>query len=64
MARSHHRPEVGGAGLEIDLLGQSVVYLNSEISDGAFQLCMTEKQLHCAQVAGLTIDLGGLRSPH
>jgi hypothetical protein len=52
--------------LKIDLLGhiQSVSYLNPEISDGAFQLRMAEEDLHCAQVAGLAINLGGLRAPH
>ena len=35
--------------LEINLFGyiQGVVYLNSEISDGAFQFRMTEEKLNC-----------------
>jgi len=34
-----------------------------EISDGAFPLRMAEEELHCAQVAGLAIKLGSLRTP-
>jgi hypothetical protein len=61
-----HRHEAGGRGLELDLLGdiQSVIHLNPEISDGALQLRMAEEELHSAQVASLTIDLGSLRAPH
>jgi len=53
-------------GLELDLLGhiQSVIYLDPEISDGALQLRMAGEELHCAQVAGLAINLGSLRSPY
>jgi hypothetical protein len=40
---------------------QGVVHLNPEISDGAFQLGMTEKKLDCTQVTGLAINLGSLR---
>jgi hypothetical protein len=66
MARSDHRRQAGGAELEVDLFShiQSVIYLNPEISDGAFQLRVPEKQLHCAQVAGFAIDLCGLCAPH
>jgi hypothetical protein len=61
-----HRHEAGGRGLELDLLRdiQSVIHLNPEISDGALQLRMAEEELHSAQVASLTIDLGSLRAPH
>ena len=58
--------EAGGRRLELNLFSQiqGVVHLNPEISDGAFQLRVTEEELHCAQVAGLAIDLCGLRTPH
>jgi hypothetical protein len=41
--------------LELDLLGhiQGVIDLNPEISNGAFQLRVTEEQLHSAQVTSL-----------
>jgi hypothetical protein len=38
--------------------------LNPEISDGAFQLGVTEEKLDRTQVSGLTIDLGSLRTAH
>jgi hypothetical protein len=49
-----------GRRLKFDLLGhiQGVVHLNSKISDGAFQLRMAEEELHRAEIAGLTINLG------
>ena len=51
---------------EINLFGyiQGVVYLNSEISDGAFQLGVTEEKLDCTQVTSLPINLGSLRAAH
>ena len=44
--------------LEINLFGyiQGVVYLNSEISDGAFQLGVTEEKLDGTQVAGPPVN--------
>jgi hypothetical protein len=58
--------EAGGRRLELNLFShiQGVVYLNPEISDGAFQLGMTEEKLDCTQVSGLTINLGSLRAAH
>ena len=56
----------GGRRLKVGLLGhiQSVIYLDPEISDGALQLRMAEEELHGAQVPGLAINLGSLRTPH
>jgi hypothetical protein len=50
--------KAGGRRLELDLFShiQGVVHLNPEISDGAFQLGMTEKKLDCTQVTGLAIN--------
>jgi hypothetical protein len=58
--------EAGGRRLELNLFShiQGVVHLNSEISDGAFQLGMTEQKLDCTQVTGLPINLGSLRAAH
>ena len=58
--------EAGGQRLKLYLFShiQGVVYLNPEISDGAFQFRMTEKKLDCTQVTGLAINLGSLRAAH
>src|SRR6516225_2843546 len=47
------------AQLKFDLLRDAdrIVDLDTEISDGAFQLRVTEQQLHGPQVAGLSINL-------
>ena len=44
--------------LDLDLLGdrQRVVYLNTEVSDRAFDLGVAEQQLNSPQVACLSID--------
>jgi len=57
--------EAGGRRLELNLFSQiqGIVHLKPEISDGAFQLGVTEK-LDRTQVSGLTIDLGSLRTAH
>jgi hypothetical protein len=43
---------------EIDLLRelQGVVNFDAKVAYGALQLAVTEKQLACAQVAGLLVD--------
>jgi len=58
--------EAGGRRLELNLFSQiqGIVHLKPEISDGAFQLGMTEEKLDRTQVSGLTIDLGSLRTAH
>ena len=58
--------EAGGRRSEVNLLGniQGVVHLNSEISDGAFQLGVSEEKLDCTQVAGLPINLASLGAAH
>jgi hypothetical protein len=45
MAPSDHRLDAGGRQLKLNLLGniQSVIHLNPEISDGAFDLGMAEQ---------------------
>ena len=52
--------------LKLDLLSDlySIVYLDPEITDGALQFCMAEKELHSTKVPRLAIDLSGLRPPH
>jgi hypothetical protein len=58
--------EAGGRRLKLYLFShiQSVIHLNPEISDSAFQLGMAEEKLDCTQVTGLAINLGSLRTPH
>ena len=43
---------------DVDLLGdrESVVHLDTEISNGAFDLSVSKKQLHASQIARATID--------
>lgn len=52
--------------LKVDLLGhiQGIIYLNPEITDSALEFRMAKEELYCAQVPGLPIDLGRLRTPH
>jgi len=54
------------AQLKFDLLRDAdrIVDLDTEISDGAFQLRVTEQQLHGPQVAGLSINLSRFRLAH
>lgn len=49
---------------DVDLLryGKGVVYLNSEIVHGAFDLGMPEKQLNGTKIAAAPVDQRGLRS--
>jgi hypothetical protein len=48
---------------EINLFGY-IRGVNSEISDGAFQLRVTEEKLDGTQVTSLPINLGSLRAAH
>jgi hypothetical protein len=48
---------------EINLFGY-IRGVNSEISDGAFQLGVTEEKLDGTQVTSLPINLGSLRAAH
>jgi hypothetical protein len=61
-----HRYDAGGRRLKVDLLGhiQGIIYLNPEIPDSALEFRMAKEELHFAQVSGLAIDLGRLRTPH
>src|SRR5215472_917419 len=36
--------------------GKGIIDLNAQIPDGALDLCMSQQQLHGAQVAGSTVD--------
>jgi hypothetical protein len=59
-------PRLGcGVQLDIDLFCdiQSIVDLNSKISDGAFDLCVAQQKLYCSQIARASIDQGCLGSP-
>src|SRR6185503_10053700 len=61
-------PPAGGAtqSIRVDLRGdaESVVAIDPEIANGAFQLGMPKQQLNRSQIAGLAIDLGCLRATH
>jgi hypothetical protein len=48
------------------LLGNAerVIHFDSEIADGALQLRVPQQKLHRPEVAGLSVNLRGLRSPH
>ena len=42
--------------------GKRVVNLNAQISNGAFDFCVAQQELHSAQVAGPSVDQSRLRS--
>jgi hypothetical protein len=43
--------------------GQGVLDIDAEIAHGAFDLCVTQQNLHRAEVARLLVDDGRLGSP-
>ena len=51
---------------ELNLFGDAerIVDLDPEITNGALKLRMPQQQLDRSQIAGLAIDLGGLRASH
>jgi len=51
---------------ELDLLrnSQCIVYLDTEVSDSAFQFGVAEQDLNCPEVSGLLVDESRLRSSH
>jgi hypothetical protein len=51
--------------LHVDLLGnrQSIIYLDAEIANGALNLGVSKQQLYRPQIAGTTINEGGLGPP-
>src|SRR5207302_4366218 len=65
-SRPRHRDGAATSCSELDLLrdAERVVNLDPEVSNGAFQLRMSEQKLNCPQVTRLLIDLGRLRPPH
>lgn len=52
--------------LKLNLLrdSQRIVYLDAEISYGAFQLRVTEQNLDCTEIARLFVNLCCLGSSH
>lgn len=52
--------------LKLNLLrdSQRVVYLDAQVSDGAFEFRVTEQNLDRPKIAGLFINLRSLCSPH
>ena len=58
--------DAGGRLLELDLFShiQRVIDLDSEISNCALQLRVTEENLHGAKVASLAVDQGRLGTTH
>jgi hypothetical protein len=50
--------------LKVQPVQQCVIDLDAQVPDGALQLRVPKQQLHGAQVAGLSIDLCCLGSPH
>jgi len=38
--------------------GKGIIDLDAKVPDGAFDLCMTEQELHGAQIAGTPVDQG------
>ena len=55
-----------GAASEIELLGdaESVVNLDAEVANSAFELPVTKKKLDRSQIAGLAVDLGRFGASH
>ena len=51
--------------LDVNLFGDSqrVINLYAEVSDRALDLGVTEQQLYGSEIAGASVDEGGLRSP-
>ena len=49
---------------DVDLLGngKSVIHLNAEVSNGAFDLAVPKKQLHRSQIARAAVDQRRLSS--
>src|SRR5262249_21331884 len=43
---------------------ERIVNLDTEVANGAFQLCVSEQQLDRSQIAGLLVDLCRLSAPH
>jgi hypothetical protein len=54
----------GGEPLHLSALGQGecVFDIDPEVTDGAFDLCMPEEDLYCAQIARRLVDDRRLRS--
>jgi len=52
--------------LKLNLLrdSQRIVYLDAEVSDGAFELRVAEQNLDCTEIARLLVNLGCLSSSH
>lgn len=52
--------------LKLDLLSdpERVIDLHAEVSDGAFELCVTKQNLDSPEIASLLVNLRRLRSPH
>lgn len=44
--------------------GQRIVELDSEITNRALQLAVSEQKLNCSQISGLAVNLRRLRSAH
>jgi hypothetical protein len=58
-ASLRHTSEGGHRRSELDLLRerQGIIDFDLEVTDGALDLGMSEEQLDCSQIAGLTVDL-------
>ena len=41
---------------------KGIIDFDAEISDGAFDLCMSEQKLNCPEIASSPVDQGGLRT--
>ena len=52
--------------LQLDLFGiaERVIDFDAEIADGAFEFCVSKRQLNRSQVPRLLVDLGRFRTPH
>jgi hypothetical protein len=54
------RPTFGGSSQKVE----SIIHLDPEIPDGAFELRMSEQKLNRSKVTSLSVDLRRLRPAH
>jgi len=62
--RSNPTVAAGTTGLHLSLFRdlQSIVHLNPEIPDGAFELCVPEQELNGPEILGASVDQCGFRA--
>lgn len=61
-----HRPSPMVSNLQFNLLGnpEGIVHLHTQVSDGAFEFCVTKQNLDGSEIARLLVNLCRLGPPH